>query len=662
MADLVSTRRNLPVLEFILTILRERFPDLEIRRGSAIYNLVVLPAALMFQPFYDRLTVMVNNQSLLRFEDMLEHEVDLLLANFLITRQSSSTATGTVRVFFSAPQDIRIETSAVFSTGNGVSFRPSNPVNISSSQLALRTSEGLFFVDVPVTASLPGASGIVDPGTITQFTGVPQAVRVTNVAATAGGQDIEPNSAFVLRAQQTLATRTLTSAAAIRAVVLDNFSSVKSLEVVGFGDSDMERDIVQAVISDTPIFEARFIRKVNLPFLDPDTGGPVLPGSGGAVNYGVVIDTLDATGTRDEYFFHKLTVQTDGVEEQTVSVQVGDIVKILDPNDQDFGEIFRVKQVRFDTFSRDVDGNPDEAAVHGLVLDKVFSAQSTWTAGGAPDEINATPYAVYSKTRVDGFHLGGKVDVYLDSENVISETVVVNVLEANSIDAAISGTPVFSEVPITNASAVDSLGQPLFKDNRSFLLPFLGIQKIEVVDPTDETVVLRELDYQTDYRFLTFDPDLRFTEDEDSIIRIEGEIGNTVKITYLTNTDVSNVQAFLDDPTRRDVTKDISVRSVRPLNVDVTLSYSGSVSLADVQNLVTDYINSVVQNGSLTVNDIVSVLNVFGVDKVEFPVTLNAFTFSDAGEIISQSSNDSIFLGVRDIFRAVPELSITKIG
>ena len=71
---IVDDRFNLPVQSFILQALNERFPELDIRPGSALYQLVSLPLAYTFQPFRDRLNTLRKNQSLRFFQFMLPRE------------------------------------------------------------------------------------------------------------------------------------------------------------------------------------------------------------------------------------------------------------------------------------------------------------------------------------------------------------------------------------------------------------------------------------------------------------------------------------------------------------------------------------------------------------------------------------------------------------
>ncbi len=648
MPELVDQRFNIPVLEFIVQILRERFPDLEVRPGSAVYNLLVFPAAALLQPFYDRLTTLSQNQSILRFEDQFEHEVDLLLANFFVTRKQGSTAAGTVRVFFPRPLDAVIDTSARFTTADGVAFAPATRVSITSASMTLRVQDGLNFVDVPVTAVEDGGDGVVEANTITQFTGITGAVKVSNPAATFAGRDIETNSDFIVRARETLATRTVTSDKATRSVLFDEFDALKSIEVIGFGDEDMERDVVSVVSTTAPIFEGRFARKMNVPF--NGAGEPVLVPSVTDQLKGVVIDTLDATSDRDPYFFHKLELVTDEIELQKVSIQIGDPVRILDTTDPDFGEIFKVVDILFAQF----DGV--EQAVHGLVLDKTFKQPSVWTSGApSADQVTATQYSVDTAIRVDKFHIGGKVDVIINSSNIVAETVLVTLL-ANSIDTT------FSDVPITTDVVLDILGQPLFEENRSFLLPFLTVQQIDVVDPSDDGIVLSTLREGTDFVFLTRDPDLRFTENEESLIRIKGFNGSRVKITYLTNADVAGVQAFLSQTDIRDLTKDVLVKSVEPRNTDILLQYEGDQDVVEVKRILTNYISDLPQAGTITVSDIDGLLKVFGVRQVRMPVTITVSSFGSGGQLEVDQSQDRITISKREIFAAVPDLSVTKVG
>jgi len=659
---LLADQFNLPAEDFIRTIVQERFPTLDVRKGTALYRLVIKPAALLIEPYRRMQNVLRRNQTILAFEDMLEYELDQLMANYFIDRRTSSTATGIVRVYVSEAVELAIPLSARFSTNTGLIFQPSSPVVATAAELLLNESGGYYYADVPVIAEAPGADYVIESGTIVNFEGV-SADFVDNPSATAGGQNIESNSELVERSRGTIATRTLTSENGIRATLLDNFDSVTGVDVIGYLDAEMERDVIQAVTSFRELFGVRFARKVNV-WVDPTTNLPTSSPTG--VYKAAIIDVqntyADSLQVGDPYFFHKLEVDADTVESYEYSVQRGDMVVISTNGGSVDDGRYTVLNVIFGVWKS------GEANTHFLLLDGVFADTAFDAVTPNNADFTKHEYTIESSVRVDEFHVGGKADIYVNSTNISEQviqipqvTTVTGSSPARMIDIPISAIPVtYSDVGATTLGSTS-----LYEDSQTFLLPFLDIVSIEVIDFSNAALVLRTLDRGADYTFITRNPDTRFTEQEDSFIRLLDDSlatsGARLKITYQTNSDIPTIQAFVSDPENRDTTADLLVRSVKPIQVDFLMSYAGTPTIDEVTGLLEAYVESRPQGGTIRASDVVAFLQVFGVTSVTLPLTMTAVSFADDGSIESQVSTNSISIGVREIFQLSASQQITKL-
>ena len=291
-----------------------------------------------------------------------------------------------------------------------------------------------------------------------------------------------------------------------------------------------------------------------------------------------------------------------------------------------------------------------------LILDRPFTApqpQVIVTTPGSTDLVEHE-YRVSTGVGTDDFHLGGHVDLYLHTTNTFEDVIIVAELFQSS-----AGTEFF-DVPISAVPIDNPLSNPWYEDGKVFQLPVIAFNKVEQIDLTDATLVIRELQQGSDFVYISNDGTTRLTADEDGFIRFIGSSlsGARVRITYTTNSDVRAVQDFVSQSSQRDITKNVLVKSARAMLVDVTLTYTGQAVSNDVADVVRSYINSRPQGGELTVNQIVSVLNVFDVTDIAMPVKLVAKRFNDDGSVTVLESEDRIAAESFERFVAQDDLSI----
>lgn len=662
-------RLNLPVDEFLLQALQERFPNLDVRPGSAIYQAVALPMAFGFQPTRDRLNILRRNQSLRNFQYMLPRELDALAANFLVERTGARNANGTVRVYFAAPDDYTVPLSASFSTEDGRTFTPTQATTITQAQILLNFEDGLYYMDVPAQADTSGLDGSIQAGQITVVSGVDGAVTATNKSAFFGGRDEESNAELTARIRRSIATRTLTSRFSIEALLREQFGdALISLAVIGFGDPEMTRDVARSFVAYDDLFTTTYCRKINVS-IDADGTVFVGPGTPPVTNrfVGALIDTRntysepDAAVINNPYYFFRLPVVRGG-EIVRVAVNRGDRVTLQltdqssgpDPDDGDYV----VTDIVYQTpFLGHLSGGPNPVSqTMLLVLDRPFANPQPTVLVVTPGSPNlvAYTYAISSGVGTDDFHVGGRADLYVHTTNTFEDTLVISELFVSPAG------PTFFDVPIRETPVLNPLSQPYYEDGKVFQLPVVAFVRVEQIDPVDASVVIRELSQGTDYIYVSEDPDTRLSATEVGFIRFIGAslAGARIRVTYQTDSDIQAVQDFVDTDSRRDLTKSVLVKAARPVLVDVRLQWSGSATSADVDAIVRSYINTRPQGGEVTVNQIVSILNVFEVNDIVMPVTLTARRFNDDGTVTETVSTDRLTSEALERFLAVDTLSL----
>jgi len=670
---IVDDRFNLPVQSFILQALNERFPDLDIRPGSALYQLVSLPLAYTFQPFRDRLNTLRKNQSLRFFQFMLPRELDALVANFLLERTGASNANGTVRVFFDTPGNYTVPSAARFSTDDGLSFSPVTAVSITRANILLNFANGLYYLDVPAVAQADGADSAVDAGQITTVTGVTGAVSATNLSAFFGGRNEESNAGLAIRTRRSIATRTITSPFATESLLREQFGdSLISVEVIGFGDEEMIRDRARSFVSYDELFATTYGRKVNVSI---DANGVVdTSGSPPSTNrfVGAIIDTEnaysnpDAAEINDPYYFFRLPVERNQ-ETIRVAVNRGDTVAVqkVDQSsgpDPDDGNYTVTDVVYQSPFAGHLAGtSPNQVAqTMMLVLDRPFqNPQSTGitTTPGSADLVEHE-YKVVSGVGTAEFHKGGYVDVYVHTVNTFTDEVVISELFASG-----AGTSLY-DVPVSGNQELNPVSSPYYEDGKVFQLPLIGFVRVEQIDEQNADLVVKVLEEGKDFIYIPNDPEVRYTAQESGFLRFNGAglTGARVRVVYETNSDIQAVQDYMDASEQRDTTKNVLVKAAKPVIVDVELNFGGSASVADVESLVKAYIESRPQGSEITANQLVTVLNSFGVNDITLPMELKARRSRDDGSVDETISEDRLTAVRLERFVPQDSLSINKTG
>jgi hypothetical protein len=229
--------------EFLKTRLRQELPTLSVQNGDAIVDIVIRPLQLLLESFKREIQIIRQGQSVRNPTQMRLTDAEDLAANFFVSRKAGSRASGTVRIYFATPTFVSILATAQFS-GGGLNFFPTTPQFFRPEVVAAQRSGLLYYVDIAVIAEAPGESYNVAANTISTVTGLESAVRVTNLAPFSNGSDEETAAELLARTRNSLTERSLNTRRGIRARIFSDFPSIRNLEVVGFGDPEMQRDKV----------------------------------------------------------------------------------------------------------------------------------------------------------------------------------------------------------------------------------------------------------------------------------------------------------------------------------------------------------------------------------------------------------------------------------
>jgi hypothetical protein len=230
---------------FIETRLLQEFPDLAIKSGDGLTDLIEKPDIILWDPIVREIQRIRNSQSFRDPSTLTVDEAEALGANLFAERDRGEFASGTARIYFAAPQPISIAPANFITSKTGLHFFPSQIQSIRLDEMLLNTEGSLFYFDVSLRAEKAGDEYNIGPDELVTIANVTAAIRITNKRRFRNGLPEETAVQFIDRAQQELTERSLVTLRGIAAVVPKTFPEITRLAVVGFNDPEMQRDVIK---------------------------------------------------------------------------------------------------------------------------------------------------------------------------------------------------------------------------------------------------------------------------------------------------------------------------------------------------------------------------------------------------------------------------------
>jgi hypothetical protein len=233
----------------IATFLHERltqaFPALATSEGDALNDLLIKPVTLLWDSIVREIQRVRLNMSYASPASMTTDEGDALGANTFSIRRRGDYARIPVRIYFTTPQSISATPSNFCTSKGGLRFYPQNIQTIKATEMLLNQgSDGLYYMDIDVVAENAGTAYNVGKDEIISIANIASAVKVTNLRGATTGIDEETTEQFISRDQQEIGERSLSTLRGIAAKLTTTFPQIDRLNVVGFGDAEMQRDVV----------------------------------------------------------------------------------------------------------------------------------------------------------------------------------------------------------------------------------------------------------------------------------------------------------------------------------------------------------------------------------------------------------------------------------
>jgi hypothetical protein len=259
MADLYSVIPGIQVSDnevleaelIAVQVLQAKYPDLDLREGTGIRDLVVRPAATLMAMLNKSLTFYFAQNTIDGITDDTAQDIlDKIMSNWFITRKQGSKAIINARLFFARQKDVALTTDTFFSTDSILKFFPSSNVSIPSAQLTFDTFNNEYYYDVDLTAEAEGTTYNISSGSLLYFTNFdPFFLRAEINFLKASAVETETNSEFITRANTAISTRNLINNRSITSNMLEDFTALDGVTAIGMGDAEMIRDQVWSYVS-----------------------------------------------------------------------------------------------------------------------------------------------------------------------------------------------------------------------------------------------------------------------------------------------------------------------------------------------------------------------------------------------------------------------------
>lgn len=227
--------------------IKEQIPEISLDPGNAVSDLLLKPSGVMIEGLQRRIDDLSNIMTLQNARTMADGDLNRLLANYFVYRKKGGTSKGTVRLYLYAPVSITVPAVTYFYTADDKEYKTLIEFSYTPHEVLQNvTPEGYYYVDVAVESSVMSPDVNINSGEIVKTSynqDLNRLVKITNPFPISGGYAAESNMDYLSRARRSISSRGLSNLSSIEALLLDSFPEIKGIDVVGFGDPEMRRNI-----------------------------------------------------------------------------------------------------------------------------------------------------------------------------------------------------------------------------------------------------------------------------------------------------------------------------------------------------------------------------------------------------------------------------------
>lgn len=228
-------------------ILEAKFPDMDLREGTAVRDLTLRPAAFLLAICRRGFDYYFSQNTISNVDDTTPTEmVDDIMSNLFLTRNLGTQAVVNARLYFARQKSVSLNTSNSFSTDGILLFYPPTSITYPSTAIQFDAFHNEYYIDVDLIAAEKGTDYNITSGSLLYFSNFdPYFLRGEINYLAQASVDGETNSEFITRASSAISTRNLVNKPSIDSAIRQDLNYVSRVVTIGAGDAEMYRDRVQ---------------------------------------------------------------------------------------------------------------------------------------------------------------------------------------------------------------------------------------------------------------------------------------------------------------------------------------------------------------------------------------------------------------------------------
>jgi hypothetical protein len=233
-------------------ILEAKFPELELREGTGLRDLVIRPSAMLLALINKAANYYFTQNTLTGVTNDTPTEVlDAILSNWFLNRNLGTKSTISARLYFARKKNVAVSSDNFFSPDNTLKFFPPESISYSAESLAYDSYSNEYYIDVDMVAEKEGTEYNISSGSLLYFANFdPYFLRAEINYLKSESISSETNSEFIERSKSAISTRNLINAPSIDARLREAFNYITRLLTIGMGDPEMVRDKIKVIFED----------------------------------------------------------------------------------------------------------------------------------------------------------------------------------------------------------------------------------------------------------------------------------------------------------------------------------------------------------------------------------------------------------------------------
>lgn len=227
-------------------ILESRYPDLDLRQGTGLRDLVIRPSATLLALVNKAVIYYFSQNTLPGVTDSSPTEiVDKILSNWFVERKAGKKSVISSRLFFATRKNVTVGTEVFFSPDNIKKFYPVTTYSFSPAELQYESFSGEYYVDIDLAADKEGKDYDLTSGSLLYFSNFDAYFLRGEINYLREMASVtETNTNFIARTKTAVSTRNLINVPSVDARLREDFDYITSVTTIGYGDDEMYRDQV----------------------------------------------------------------------------------------------------------------------------------------------------------------------------------------------------------------------------------------------------------------------------------------------------------------------------------------------------------------------------------------------------------------------------------